>query len=297
MRVAVTGGTGFVGTHVVRALSDAGHSVLVIARGTRRRPRRENVEYVRADVADAKTLPDAFGSCDAVIHLVAVIHQRGKQTFERVNREGSENVAAAARAARVKHLIHQSALGAGPDPRYPYLATKWAGEQAAIGSGVPYTVLRPSLLFGPGDGFFTLVAKLIRLSLLTGMIVPVPADGQALFQPLSVADLARCMLLALERGPTNAVHEAGGPEHLTYEEIVLTVKRAMGAHRKLVHMPVRMMLPPAFIMEHVMRNPLVTVGQLRMLEKNNITRLNSVPAAFGFNPERFADNADYLQDY
>jgi NADH dehydrogenase len=93
------------------------------------------------------------------------------------------------------------------------------------------------------------------------------------------------------------VYEIGGPEHLTYEDIVLTVKRAVGARRKLVHVPVRMLLPPAFIMEHVMSRPMVTVGQLRLLDKNNITELNAVPRAFGFQPQRFADNADYLQDY
>jgi NADH dehydrogenase len=271
---------------------------VAIARGTRRPPRRDNVTFVSADLAtDGAGLAEAFASCDAVIHLVAVIHERGKQTFERVNHEASEHVAAAAAEAGVAHLIHQSVLGADPDPTYPYPATKWAGEQAAIGSGVPYTVLRPSLIFGPGDGFFTLLAKLIRLSLLTGLIVPVPGDGQAIFQPLAIDDLTQCMLVALERGPSNRVHEFGGPEHLTYEEILYIVKFALGAHRRFVHLPVQMMLPPAFVMQTLMRNPLVTVGQLRLLEKNNMTRLDSVDRTFGFHPQRFIDNADYLLDY
>lgn len=293
MRVAVTGGTGFVGTHTVRALTAAGHEVVVIARGTRRRPRRENVSYVRADLVDGAGLADTFATCAAVIHLVAVIRERGKQTFERVNRQASESVAIAARQAGVEHLIHQSALGADPDPRYPYLETKWAGEQASIGSGVPYTVLRPSLIFGPGDGFFTLIAKLIKFN----PVVPIAGNGRALFQPIAIEDVTRCMLVALERGPSNRVHEIGGPEHLTYDDIVLTVKYAIGAHRFTAHVPVPMMLPPAFLMEHVLRNPPVTVGQLRMLEKNNMTLLDSVSRQFGFEPMRFADNADYLQDY
>jgi NADH dehydrogenase len=202
-------------------------------------------------------------------------------------------VAAAAREAGVQHLIHQSANGADPDPRYPYLETKWAGEQAAIASGVPYTVLRPSLIFGPGDGFFVLIAKLIKLS----PVIPIAGDGMALFQPIAVDDVTRCMILALERGPSDRVYEIGGPEHMTYEDIVLTVKQAIGAHRFTAHVPVRGMLPAAFLMEHVLPNPPVTVDQLHMLEKNNITRLDSVSKAFGFEPQRFADNADYLQDY
>ena len=293
MRVAVTGGTGFVGTHTVRALLEAGHEVVVVARGTRRPPRRAGLTFFRADVADSPALAEAFASCQAVIHLPAVIRERGRQTFERVNRMGSERVAAAALRAGVGHVIHQSANGADPDPRFPYLMTKWQGEQATIGSGVPFTVIRPSLIFGPGDGFFTLIARLMRLTPAT----VVAGDGSALFQPIDVADVVRCHLIALQRGPSNGVHAIGGPEHLTYDDIVHTVKRAIGVHRFVVHVPVPAILPMAVIMDKLLPRPPVTVDQLRMLSLNNITRLDSVHAGFGFDPSRFADGADYLQDY
>jgi NADH dehydrogenase len=299
VRVAVTGGTGFVGTHLVRTLSDAGHEVVALARGTKRRPRRPGVTFVRADLTDSPPLVDAFAGCDAVVHLVAVIREKRAQTFERVNRQATERVADAARQAKVPHLIHQSANGVDPDPRYPYLASKWAGEQAVRASGVPFTVLRPSTIFGPGDGFFTVIARLVRLSLVGPIpfVVPVAGDGQALFQPIFIDDVVRCITIALERGPGSAAHTIGGPEHLSYDDIVLTVKSALGARRLLLHIPVRLMLPPVFVMEHVMPNPMVTLGQLRLLEKHNITRLDAVREAFGFDPERFADNADYLNDY
>ena len=293
MRIAVTGGTGFVGIHVVRALAAGGHDVVVIARGTRRPQVRDNVTFIRADITESAGLTDAFAGCDTVVHLPAVIREKGRQTFDRVNRVGSENVAAAASRAGVGHLVHQSANGADPDPAYPYLATKWAGEQATIGSGVPYTVLRPSLIFGAGDGFFTLIAKLIRFN----PVVPIPGDGSALFQPIAIDDVVRCMLVALEHGASNAVHPIGGPEHLTYEDIVLTVKRAIGVHRFTAHVPVPMMMPLAFAMQTVLPKPPVTVDQLRMLSKHNIMRLDSVSSRFGFEPMRFADGADYLQDY
>jgi uncharacterized protein YbjT (DUF2867 family) len=299
LRIAVTGGSGFVGSHVVRALSQAGHEVLVLARGKKRRPRRAGVTFVRADLTDSAPLVDVFAGCDAVINLVAIIRERGRQTFDRLNRESAERVAEAAHQAGVPHLIHQSANGVDPDPRYPYLASKWAGEQAVRASGVPFTVLRPSTIFGPGDGFFTVIARLVRLSLVGPIpfVIPVAGDGQALFQPVSVADITRCISIALERGPEWRAHEIGGPEHLTYDDIVLTVRDTLGAHRLVAHIPVRLMLPPVFIMEHVMPNPMVTLGQLKLLEKNNITRLDSVRQAFGFDPARFADNADYLNDY
>lgn len=293
MRVVITGGSGFVGTHLTRTFAEAGHQVTVLARGKKRRPRRTNVSFVKADLTESPALVDAFTGADVVIHLAAVIRERGRQTFERVHVAATERVVDAAVTAKVPHLVHQSALGVDPDPRYPYLATKWQGEQLVRGSGVPYTVLRPSLIFGPGDGFFTLVARLVRLN----PVIPIPGDGQALFQPISIADVVHCYEIVLERGPENAVYDIGGPQHLTYEEIVLAVKRGLGLYRFTAHVPVRMLLPLAFMMDKVLPRAPVTPGQLRLLEVNNITRLDSVARAFQFQPERFVDNLDYLGDY
>lgn len=293
MRVAVTGGTGFVGRHTLRALLDAGHEAVAIARGTRPVHLPKDVTFVRADVTDGSDLAAAFAGCDAVINLVAIIAERGTRTFDRVIRGGSERVAAAARDAGVSHIIQQSANGADPDPRYPYLLSKWAAEEAVAGSGVPYTVLRPSLIFGPGDGFFTLLARLIRLTPVT----VVAGDGSALFQPISVDDVTHCMLLALERGPSGRSHAVGGPDQLSYDDIVGIIKRALGVRRRTVHLPVAALLPPAVVMQKLLPHPLVTVDQLHMLALNNITRLDAVAIEFGFEPASFAYNADYLQDY
>jgi uncharacterized protein YbjT (DUF2867 family) len=293
VRVAVTGGSGFVGIHTVRALKNAGHEVVVVARGKVRQPKGERVTFVRADLTSSPSLASVFAGCDAVIHLVAVIRERGRQTYDRVNREGTVLVAEAAQQAGVGHLLYQGALGADPDPRFPYLLSKWSAEQAVRANGIPYTALRPGLIFGPGDGFFTLLARLMRIE----PVIPIAGNGRTLFQPISVGDVTRCMVLALERGPSNRVHELGGPDQMSYEEIILTIKSTLGLHRKIVHIPVPMMLPLAFMMEKVLRNPPVTRDQLRMLARNNITRVDSVRVAFGFDAERFADNSDYLQDY
>jgi uncharacterized protein YbjT (DUF2867 family) len=293
VRVAVTGGTGFVGIHTVRALKEAGHEVVIVARGTTRRPKGERVTFVQADLTSAPKLADTFAECDAVVHLVAVIQKHGRQTFDRVNREGTERVVEAAKQAKVAHLVHQSALGADPEPRYPYLLSKWAGEQAVRASGMPYTALRPGLIFGPGDGFFTLLTRMMRIN----PVVPIAGDGRTLFQPISIGDVTRCIVLAIERGPAMRVYEIGGPDQMSYEDIVRTIKTALGLHRKIVHVPVPMMLPAAFLMEKLLRHPPVTRDQLRMLGKHNITRVDSVRVGFGFDAERFADNCDYLQDY
>jgi NADH dehydrogenase len=283
-RIAITGGTGFVGIHTSKALSRAGHQLRLIARGTRRIPRSPGVEMVRGDVvSDNGNLVDALRGCDVVVHLVAIIRERGRQTLERVNRQGAENVASAARQAGVGHIVHLSANGADPDPYFAYLASKWNGEQAVIASGVPYTVLRPSIIFGPGDGFFTVLTKLIRLN----PVIPVVGDGRAMFQPIAASDVARIISDCIERGP----------DHLSYEQILDVIKAELGVHRFKVHVPVMAMLPLAVVMDKVLPKPPVTPGQLRLLKKNNITRLDAVPTQFGFQPLAFPENCGYLHDY
>lgn len=294
-RIAITGGTGFVGIHTAKALARAGHQLRIIARGGRRDvPRPAGTEFVRADLASGNGhLIDALRGADVVVHLVAVIRQRGKQTFDRVNRGAAEAVVEASRSAGVGHLIHISAIGVDPDPAFPYLATKWAGEQAVRGGGVPYTVLRPSIMFGPGDGFFTTLTKLVRLN----PVIPVAGDGRALFQPLAITDLARIIVECVEHGPSPGVHEVGGPDHLSYEEILDVITLTLGAHRFKVHVPVLAIYPAAVVMDKLLPNPPVTPDQLKMLAKNNITRLDAVPSQFGFDPDSFVDNAGYLLDY
>lgn len=292
-RIAITGGTGFVGIHTSRALAAAGHELRLVARGTPRGPRPAGAQWVRADVVSGDGLADALSGCDTVVHLVAIIREKGRQTFARVNAEGTANVVRAAAEAKVRHLVHISAIGVDPDPRYAYLASKWEGEQAVRGGPVPFTVLRPSLVFGPGDGFFTVLAKLVRLN----PVVPVVGDGLALFQPIAVTDLARIITLCIERGPSGAVHEVGGPDHLTYERIIEIIAAETGRHRRIVHVPVAAMLPIATVMEKLLPSPPVTPGQLRMLERQNATRIDAVPSQFGFDPLVFAENCSYLQDY
>jgi len=292
-RIAITGGTGFVGLHTARALSDAGHDLRLISRGRSGVVRPSNGRWVRADVVSGAGLREALEGCDAVVHLTAVIRARGSQTFDAVNRQGAENVGKAAREAGVRHVVHLSALGVDPDPTYPYLASKWAGEEAMLASGVPVDVLRPSLMFGTGDGFFTKLVKLIRWN----PVVPVPGDGTATFQPFAVADLARIVAQCIERGPRKLVAEVGGPEWLTLDQIIDVIKGVMGTRRPSVHVPVMALLPPAVIMDKLLPNPPVTPVQLQMLQRRNTTHPRAVSRQFGFEPLSFPDNAEYLQDY
>ncbi len=294
MRVAITGGTGFVGRNTARALLDGGHEVVLLSRGSRRVAPRQGLTAVRADVVEGRGLTEAFTGCDAVVHLTAVIREKGKQTFDAVIRRGTENMVAAAKAAGVGHIVNISAIGADPDPRFPYHCAKWLAEQAVRGSGIPFTTLRPSLIFGLGDGFFTTLASLVRFSI---PVVPVAGDGGALFQPIGVEDVVRCIALSLERGAAMEEIEIGGPEQLTYDGIIDIIHDAIGAGMRIkVHVPVAAMMPLAAVMDRVLPNPPVTPAQLRMLAKSNITRIDAVRHAFGFAPLAFSANAAYLTE-
>ncbi|MHB8717539.1 MAG: NAD(P)H-binding protein [Candidatus Dormibacteria bacterium] len=294
MRVAITGGTGFVGVNTARTLLEAGHEVVLVARGTRRVKGRPGVSVVRADVIAGEGLTAAFEGCDAVVHLTAVIRERGRQTFDAVIGRGTENAVHAAQKAGIAHFIYVSAIGAGPDPRFPYFFAKWQAENTVAASGLPYSILRPSLIFGPGDGFFTLLRSLVRFSV---PVVPVAGDGLSLFQPIAIGDVARCILLTLQGDPTRTATDIGGSEQLTYDEIIDTVGVAIGAGRRIkVHVPVPAILPAAYVMDRILPRPPVTPSQLKMLERHNITRIDAVEAAFGFVPLAFTQNAEYLAE-
>lgn len=294
MRIAITGGTGFVGRNVARALLADEHEVVLVDRGSRRVVPREGVTVARANVVSGEGLEAALKGCDAVVHLVAIIREKGKQTFDAVIRRGTENLVGAARAAGVGRIVYISAIGADPDPRFPYLFAKWSAEHAVRASGVDFTTLRPSIMFGAGDGFFTTLAGLVRFSI---PVVPVAGDGSALFQPIAVEDTARCIALSISRPPAMREIEIGGPEQLSYDEIIDIVHDAIGAGMRIkVHVPVAALLPAAMVMDKVLANPPVTPSQLRMLARHNITRIDSVRNAFGFEPASFRANAGYLSE-
>jgi uncharacterized protein YbjT (DUF2867 family) len=211
-----------------------------------------------------------------------------------VIRGGTDNLVAAARAAGVGRIVYISAIGADPDPRFPYHLAKWLAEHAVRASGLDFTTLRPSIIFGTGDGFFITLAGLVRYSI---PVIPVAGDGGALFQPISVEDVARCIVLSISRPPAMREIEIGGPEQLSYDEIIDVVHDAIGAGMRIkVHVPVAALLPAAMVMDKVLSNPPVTPAQLRMLARHNITRIDAVRNAFGFEPASFRANAGYLSE-
>jgi uncharacterized protein YbjT (DUF2867 family) len=295
VRVAVTGANGFVGRHAVARLLLAGHDVRALIS---ERPGAEKelsgagtgqVDLRRADVRDPASLRGAFDGVDVVIHTVAIPTER-KQRFAEVNVAGVAHVVAEARRASVGRIVHMSALGADPASPYPYLRSKGEGQAIVTGSGIAHVVLRSSLLFGEGDDFFPRLA----FSLLFP-VVPVPGNGKSRFQPIHVDDIAQALVAAAERGQISGVHEIGGAEPVTYDEMLAETMRGTGKHRPTIHVPVPLMKPPAFLMGLVMPDPPVTIPQLDLLAVDNTPGRNALEPIFGVRARPFKGALGYLR--
>ncbi len=291
--VLVTGANGFVGSHMVPALIDAGHRVLALVRDaegadqvTRRlaQAQRPSVEIRTGDVTRPESLPAALAGADAVLHLVAVPRDwDGGATLRLVNTEGTRNVLKAASDAGVRRFVHLGALAVIDDPDLHYGGSKAKGMVLVRESGLDWTILSPSLLFGPRDGFFNILGDLVRMS---PGIVPITGKGDARFQPLAIGDLAKAAVLALGDDATiGREYPLGGPRYWTYREIVEEVLRGMGSKRALVPMPVALIRLVATVSEKIRLPFPVATDQLRQLKHDNIGPLDSVKAGFDFDPQ------------
>lgn len=301
--ILVTGANGFVGSHVVPALADAGHHVLALVRDddgaaqvTRRLApgQRSAVEIRRGDITRPETLPVALGGADAVVHLAALPRDwDGGASLRLVNTEGTRNVLKAATDAGVRRFVHLGAMGVVDDPTLHYASSKVKAMALVRESGLDWTILKPSLLFGPRDGFFNILAGLVRMS---PGIVPITGSGGARFQPLAIGDLARVVVVALgDDGTVGREYDLGGPRIWTYREIVEEVLRGMGKRRLLVPMPVAVIRLVAGAAERVRLPFPVATDQLRQLRFDNTGPLDSVRPAFGFEPTPMEGGLTHLR--
>jgi NADH dehydrogenase len=301
--ILVTGASGFVGSHVLPELLGAGHRVVALVRTqragekvARRIPANQvaNLEVRTGDVDRPGTLVPALAGVDAVVHLAAIPRDwNGGRRLLAVNLGGTRNVIAAMQATGVRRLVHLGALGVEDREELHYAKSKARAERAVMDNGLDWTILKPSLLFGPGDGFFNIVAGLVRLS---PGIVPVPGDGSSRFQPLHVADLALCVRLSLKRLDTiGHAYELGGPRTWTYRQITAEVCRATGRRRVIIGMPVPLISLVAGAAEAVHIPFPVATDQLRQLALDNVGPIDSVHSAFGFVPRRMEGELLYLR--
>ena len=284
MKALVTGGTGFVGPKVVHALRAAGCDVRCLVRNPRRAStqRAWGCELLQGDVTDAASLGPAAAGCDAVVHLVSIIV--GKPTdFERVMIRGTRDLVAAAKEAGVRRFVLMSALGVSEETKdlVPYYGAKWAMEQAVRGSGLEHVIFRPSFVFGRDGGVLPMFIRQVRYLPVT----PVVGAGTLRLQPIWVEDVASFFAKAADlEAAASRTFELGGPDAVTWNELFERIRKALGARRATVHLPLGLVRAGAAIAERL-PNPPVTRDQLTMLAAgDNVCDFGPAREAFGIEP-------------
>lgn len=262
--ILVTGGTGFIGPKVVRALHDRGHDVrcLVRDRGRAAGVAALGAELVEGDVTDAASVRIAAQGCDAVVHLVAII-AGSEDDFERVMRQGTRNVVASAKEVGVRRLVQMSALGVSEETRHltHYYAAKWDIEEIVKESGLEHVIFRPSFAFGSDGGVLPTFMRVARWSPVT----PIVGPGTERVQPIWVDDVGAYFALGVdEPQAANRTFEIGGPDVVTWDDLWERLKRALRVRRLSLHLPYGLMRAQATVTERLPGAP-VTRDQLKML--------------------------------
>ena len=286
--ILVTGGTGFIGSNLVRRLRNNDIAVRVLVRNPVKGQALKDiaVDVVEGDVSNKASLERAASGCERVVHLVGIIQETQKSTFRTIHVDGTRNVLEAAKNAGVRHILYQSALGTRPGAKSIYHKTKWEAEELVRASAVPYTILRPSLIYGPGDKFTMRLSEVIKRT----PVMPVIGPGRARIQPLYIDDAVSCIVKAITSDAfLNEMFEIGGPDQLTYEEVAGAVADALGVYRLTFHMPLFLARNAARFLETVLPAPPVTSDQVIMLQEDNVCSMRDIRDAFGIDPINFRE--------
>jgi len=243
--ILVTGGTGFVGHAVVRRLREVGHRVRVLTRHRHHAKRYANdpgIEIHKGDVTRPDTLPAAMDGVTAVVHLVGIISETWSHTFEEIHAEGTHHLVDAAKAAGVERFVMVSAAGSRPHAASRYHESKFAGEQWVRGSGLDYTILRPSVIYGPRDHLIQAIGKYFRppFSWLRLKLQPLPGGGESLVQPVFIRDVAEAVCRSLVANKTiGKTYDVVGPKAMKWKELFAKVMQRLGAPHVVENLPVQ----------------------------------------------------------
>ena len=274
MRIAITGGTGFVGRRLARALSEGGHEVVLIARGIDHRDesvrRLAGASFAPIGIDDEDKLASVFAGCDGVAHCAGINREIGNQTYQRVHVEGTRNVVNAAKRAGVRKVVLLSFLRARPNCGSGYHESKWAAEEIVRSSGLDYTVLKAGVIYGRGDHMLDHLSHALRtfpLFALVGM-------KETFMLPLAVEDLVRIVQASLLEGRLSRQTVAvTGPEQMSCGEAVRRVAQVTGSHVWIFRAPLFFHYLLAWSFERVMKIPLVSVAQVRILAEGLVEPL------------------------
>jgi NADH dehydrogenase len=297
--VVVTGAAGLVGTHVCRELSARGWRVRALVRDSEKATRRIGhmpVEIMGADIRDAAAMSTALRDAGAVIHLAAIAIERPGQSYDDVNARATSLLVELAKHQGVDRFIHMSQNGASSASPYAFLRSKGVAEDIVRQSDRRWTVLRPSVIFGPQDAFVNVLARLVRLS---PVVYPLPGGGRACFQPIAASDVAKVIGRTLEMPDTQGrAYGLGGPAALTLRQMAERIFLAMDVERVVVPVPVALLRPVVAVLQRVLPNPPVTTSLLDLLAVDNTVSDNALFDVFGIEPTPFApEEIAYLKGF
>ena len=295
--VLVTGASGLVGIHTCRELSKKGWQVRALVRDPAKAAMALGqlpVEFRVGDVRDASTLRSSLSGCGAVVHLAAIAIEKKGESYRESNTAATERLISAARAETVQRVIFMSQNGADSRSPYPFLRSKGVAQDSIKTSGLNWTILRPSVIFGPEDQFVNVLGRLIKL---TPKVFPLPGGGSARFQPIAVDDVARVIRMSLEKKDTvHQSYDLGGAIPLTLLQMTERILTAMGTHRKIVPVPVKALRPVIALAQRLLPNPPVTPSLLDLLSLDNTVPNNALTEHFKVVPIPFAaDELQYLR--
>ncbi len=287
--VVVTGASGLVGSHVCAELARAGWKIRAVVRDTQKAAERLGhlpLEVRVGDIRNADSMRAALKGAGSLVHLAAIAIEKSGESYEASNSDGTRILLDSAKAEGVERFIYMSQNGSDSNSPFAFLRSKGIAQDQVTSSDLKWTVLRPSVIFGPEDEFVNVLARLVKLS---PVIFPLPGGGVARFQPVAVNDVARAVAKVLaDDQAIGKSYALGGPAPLSLRQMTERILIAMKTSRVLVGIPVSALRPLVALAGSVLPNPPVTTGLLDLLKIDNVIPNNDLKDALGIQPTPFA---------
>lgn len=287
--VVVTGATGLVGTRLCAQLVESGWKVRAVVRDTAKAAQRLGhlqLEMRVGDIRDADSMRAALREAGSLVHLAAIAIEKRGESYSTSNTEATRILLDAAKSESVERIVYMSQNGSDSASPFPFLRSKGIAQDLVTESSAHWTVLRPSVIFGPDDEFVNVLARLVRLS---PIVFPVPGGGTARFQPVAVSNVVHAIIKCLEDDSTiGRIYDIGGSTPITLRQMTERILVAMGTSRILVGVPVGAVRPLVALAQSLLPNPPVTTGLLDLLAIDNVIEGNDLQDELGIAPVPFA---------